>query len=289
MWWCPVGCCVRVILVPRFCFWCHLCWFEVWRCFVLWLIVVCEWVCCSLFLMGSCIVCAWCCCHVLCGCVNGASPVRFVLSLYYLCAFQMNSVCCVCGYIWLRFVFLFICCDRFHKSKWLECVCLCVSLGQDLTRRPPLLWGAEPARHRERLLACPKNGIGPPYLGAGIVWTSFVQLSAAFQPRAGCVLEQCYSIIIIIVSSNLCLPSLHAFIYYIVETFDVIQWAGPCKNSALHHVCGIFCYKTALTRGTPISVSVICCMWILYVVDLDTSTLSMVCHILLLGFFLGLQ
>ena len=40
--------------------------------------------------------CAWCCCYVLCGCVNGASPVRFVLSLFYLCAFQMNPVCVVC-------------------------------------------------------------------------------------------------------------------------------------------------------------------------------------------------
>ena len=46
----------------------------------------------SLFVMG----CAWCCCYVLCGCVNGASPVRFVLSLFYLCALQMNPVCVVC-------------------------------------------------------------------------------------------------------------------------------------------------------------------------------------------------
>ena len=33
---------------------------------------------------------------VLCGCMNGASPVRFVLSLLYMCAFQMNPVCVVC-------------------------------------------------------------------------------------------------------------------------------------------------------------------------------------------------
>ena len=32
----------------------------------------------------------------LCGCVNGASPVRFVLSLFNLCAFQINPVCVVC-------------------------------------------------------------------------------------------------------------------------------------------------------------------------------------------------
>ena len=28
--------------------------------------------------------------YVLCGCVNGTSPVRFVLSLFYMCAYQMN-------------------------------------------------------------------------------------------------------------------------------------------------------------------------------------------------------
>ena len=32
---------------------------------------------------------------VLCGWMNGASPVRLVLSLFYLCAFQMNPVCVV--------------------------------------------------------------------------------------------------------------------------------------------------------------------------------------------------
>ena len=36
-------------------------------------------------------------------------------------------------------------------------------------------------------LFVPKNGIGSPSLGAGIVLTQFVQLSAAVQPRAGCV------------------------------------------------------------------------------------------------------
>ena len=51
--------------------------------FVLWLIVICEWVGGSLFVIGCCVVCAWCC-YVLCVCVNGASPVRFVLSLFYL-------------------------------------------------------------------------------------------------------------------------------------------------------------------------------------------------------------
>ena len=46
--------------------------------------------------MGCCVVCAWCSGNDLCGCVNGASPVRFVLSLFYRCAIQMNPVCVVC-------------------------------------------------------------------------------------------------------------------------------------------------------------------------------------------------
>ena len=33
---------------------------------------------------------------VMCGCMNGASPVRFVLSLLYMWAFQINPVCVVC-------------------------------------------------------------------------------------------------------------------------------------------------------------------------------------------------
>ena len=50
----------------------------------------------GLFVMWSCVVCAWCCCYVLFGCMNGASPVRFILSLFYMCAIQMNPVCVVC-------------------------------------------------------------------------------------------------------------------------------------------------------------------------------------------------
>ena len=65
--------------------------------FVLWLIVVCEWVGGVLLVMGCCVRCAWRCCYELCGCVNGASPVGCVLYLFfYLCAFQMNPVCVVC-------------------------------------------------------------------------------------------------------------------------------------------------------------------------------------------------
>ena len=43
----------------------------------------------GLFVMGSCVVSDWCCCYVLYGCMNGASPVRFVLSLLYMCAFDV--------------------------------------------------------------------------------------------------------------------------------------------------------------------------------------------------------
>ena len=50
----------------------------------------------GLFVMGSCVVCAWCCCGDVCGCVYGASPVSFVLSLFYLSAIQMNQMCVVC-------------------------------------------------------------------------------------------------------------------------------------------------------------------------------------------------
>ena len=39
--------------------------------FVLWLVVVCDWVCGSLFVMGCCVVCVWCCCYVVYGWVNG--------------------------------------------------------------------------------------------------------------------------------------------------------------------------------------------------------------------------
>ena len=56
--------------------------------FFLCLIVVCEWLGGDLSAMGCCVVCAWC--------VYGVSPVRFVLSLFYMCAIQMNPVCVVC-------------------------------------------------------------------------------------------------------------------------------------------------------------------------------------------------
>ena len=60
--------------------------------------------------MGTCVVCAWRFCYVLRGCMHGASPVTFVLSLLYMCAFQINPVCVVC--VWLHMIevcFLFIC------------------------------------------------------------------------------------------------------------------------------------------------------------------------------------
>ena len=64
----------------------------------------------DLLVMGCCVGCAWCFCYELCVCVNGAYPVRFVLSLFYLCTFQMNPMCVVC--VWLHLIevcCLFIC------------------------------------------------------------------------------------------------------------------------------------------------------------------------------------
>ena len=58
--------------------------------------VVCAWCCLCLVLSVFGVVCAWCCCYVLCGCMNGASPVRFVLSLFHRCAFQMNPYGYIC-------------------------------------------------------------------------------------------------------------------------------------------------------------------------------------------------
>ena len=62
-----------------------------------------------------------------------------IVTVVYVCISDEPSVSCVCGYIGLRFVSCLFVCDIGHKSKCLECVCLCVSLGHDLTRRPPLL------------------------------------------------------------------------------------------------------------------------------------------------------
>ena len=50
-----------------------------------------------------------------CGCMNGASPVRFVLSLLYMCAFQMN---------WgLFLVYLFVT-EVTHPNDWSVFVCV---------------------------------------------------------------------------------------------------------------------------------------------------------------------
>ena len=64
--------------------------------FVICLIVVCKWLGGVLSAMGCCVVCAWCCCCEFGVCVRAASPVRFVLSLFYMCAIQMNPMCVVC-------------------------------------------------------------------------------------------------------------------------------------------------------------------------------------------------
>ena len=56
---------------------------------------VCEYQSVDCAFTSPVMVCAWCS-YFSCVCVNGASPVRFVLSLFYMCAFQINPVCVVC-------------------------------------------------------------------------------------------------------------------------------------------------------------------------------------------------
>ena len=67
--------------------------------FVLWLIIVCEWLGGDLSAMGCCVVCAWYWCYGLCGCVYGASLVKCIVAVLSVCNSDEPSVCCVCGYI----------------------------------------------------------------------------------------------------------------------------------------------------------------------------------------------
>ena len=59
---------------------------------------LCEWVGGVLLMM--CWMCLALLLRVVCVC-EWLSPVRFVLSLLYLCAFQMNPVCVVCVWLYL--------------------------------------------------------------------------------------------------------------------------------------------------------------------------------------------
>ena len=72
--------------------------------------------------MGCCIVCVWCCCYDLCGCVYGVSLVRFVLSLFYLCAIQ-----CVLS-VWLHLIegCCFFICLRQRSQIYMTGACLFV-------------------------------------------------------------------------------------------------------------------------------------------------------------------
>ena len=76
----------------------------------------------DLLVMGCCVGCAWRCCYELCGCVNGSSPVGFILSLFYLCSVQMNPLCVVCGYVRLRFVACLLFVTKVtNPYDWSEC------------------------------------------------------------------------------------------------------------------------------------------------------------------------
>ena len=72
---------------------------------------------CIFLVMGCCVGGAWRCCYELYGRVNGAFPVGFVLSLFYLCAFQISPVCVVCMKLHLIEVCYLLVCDNGHTSK----------------------------------------------------------------------------------------------------------------------------------------------------------------------------
>ena len=105
-----------------------------------------------MLLMGCCVRDVWCCyCELSC-CMNVSAPVECLLSLFYLCE---SSVCCVCGYIWLRFGWAIwaFCKEQSHPG------------GGD--------W--RPAR--------PKTEYDPHFWGME-KFTQFVQMSAAVQTCA---------------------------------------------------------------------------------------------------------
>ena len=90
--------------------------------FDLWLTVVREWMVDVLWVMDCSVEFSSRCCCNLCGFVNGASPVRFVLSLLYMCVFQINQVCCVVtSDLGLLFVYEFV-----TGVGAGVCLCMCV-------------------------------------------------------------------------------------------------------------------------------------------------------------------
>ena len=117
--------CIVMMSVYIF-FWCRLCWFEVWRCLChlvdcwLWLGgwwfdghgLLC-WMHLALLLQVVCVY-EWCIFNRVC-----------IVVVSSVCISDEPSVCCVCGYIWLRCVVCLFVCDQ---SKWLEWVQVCVCL-----------------------------------------------------------------------------------------------------------------------------------------------------------------
>ena len=59
-------------------------------------------------------------------CVNSASPVVFVLSLFYLCAFQMNPVCVLCLITSDLGLFIGLWHVVTSPKDWSECWCVFV-------------------------------------------------------------------------------------------------------------------------------------------------------------------
>ena len=95
---------VLLVFSPRFCSLCRLPYVDLKYddVFVLYLIVVCEWVGGRLFVMGCCVVCVWCCCYVLCGCVNGASKRSGLYCRCFICVHFRLTQC-----VWLQLIGVF--------------------------------------------------------------------------------------------------------------------------------------------------------------------------------------
>ena len=97
-----------------------------------WVVVVCDG---ELPMLGA----------TLSGCMNGASPVRFVLSLVYLCAFQINPVCVVTS-------------EVTNPNDWSVFVCVA---GPGIDPTSPAFVRRR-ASQQGATAGLPKNGLGPP-------------------------------------------------------------------------------------------------------------------------------
>ena len=92
---------------------------------------------------------AWWAVHKYVNVPGARFPAGFVLSLFYLCAFQLYSLPSVCGYTWCSY---FLSCDKDHRPMWLEC---------ELVFGRSRIWLAVPHYCEEQSA---QNGIEPSFL-----------------------------------------------------------------------------------------------------------------------------